>query len=294
MKSLKQRLAEFGFTANQDFDYPVQCFLGAPAEHLRCLNIQGHPGRRKTAFGHALAHALGYEHVLYHEFTSQVETVEPVRMPSNEEETPGEQPVEAIDQVISEACALSEGETTILILDQLQLAPFVQHLRIADFLNTAVWSYADLHLSANHANLMLFLISEEDLFHTLQQSSFRIWVDEQPGNLAGDITPQLLGLGSEGQEMIHALNRIFDALKVSPTLNEYQKIIHDIQLHVRTTEHLKLTLYGWIEDLDRSRLHSAQMNTLIEDQMPVIEAFLGLDQEHIVLELNLPLDEEQG
>jgi hypothetical protein len=294
MKSLKQRLAEFGFTANQDFDYPVQCFLGAPAEHLRCLNIQGHPGRRKTAFGHALAHALGYEHVLYHEFTSQVEPIEPVRMPSNEEETPGEQPVEAIDQVISEACALSEGETTILILDQLQLAPFVQHLRIADFLNTAVWSYADLHLSANHANLMLFLISEEDLFHTLQQSSFRIWVDEQPGNLAGDITPQVLGLGSEGQEMIHALNRIFDGLKVSPTLNEYQKIIHDIQLHVRTAEHLKLTLYGWIEDLDRSRLHSAQMNTLIEDQMPVIEAFLGLDQEHIVLELNLPLDEEQG
>jgi hypothetical protein len=36
------------------------------------------------------------------------------------------------------------------------------------------------------------------------------------------------------------------------------------------------------------------MNTLIEEQMPVIEAFLGLDQEHIVLELNLPLDEEQG
>jgi hypothetical protein len=294
MKSLKQRLAEFGFNANQDFDYPVQCFLGAPTEHLRCLNIQGRPGRRKTAFGHALAHALGYEHVLYHEFTSQPESVEPVRMPTTEEEPQGEQPVEAIDQVISEACALSEGEKTILILDQLQMAPFVQHLRIADFLNTRVWSYADLHLSANHANLMLFLVSEEDLYHTLQQSSFRIWVDEQPGSFAGDITPQLLGLGSEGQEMLHALNRIFDALKVTPTLNEYQKIIHDIQLHVRTPEHLKLSLYGWIEDLDRNQLHSAQISSLIEDQMPVIEAFLGLDQEPIVLELHVPLDEEQG
>ena len=78
-------------------------------------------------------------------------------MPTTEEDTPGEQPVEPLDQVISEACALSEGEKTILILDQLQLAPFVQHLRIADFLNTSVWSYADLHLSAHYVNLMLFL-----------------------------------------------------------------------------------------------------------------------------------------
>jgi hypothetical protein len=294
MKSLKQRLAEFGFTANQDFDYPVQCFLGAPVTHLRCLNIQGRPGRRKTAFGHALAHAMGNDHVLYHEFTNQPESVEPVRMPTTDEETPGVQPVEPLDQVISEACALSEGEKTILILDQLQLAPFVHHLRIADFLNTSVWSYADLHLSAHHANLMLFLISEDDLYHSLQQSSFRIWVDEQPGEISGDITPQVLGLGANGQEMLLALNTIFDALNVSPTINEYQKIIHDIQLHVRTAEHLKLSLYGWLEDLDRNQLKSTQINSLIEEQMPAIESFLGLDQEPIVLELHVPLDEEQG
>jgi hypothetical protein len=292
MKSLKERLAEYGFIANQNFDYPVQCLLAAQIGHIRCLNVEGHPGRRKTAFAHALAHALGYHHVLYHEFHNQHDQPQPVRIPTSEEETPGEQPVEALDQVISEACALSEGEKTILILDQLQFARFVHHLRLADFLQSRNWSYADLTLTANPANLMLFLISEEPLYHTLQQNSFRIWVEDEGDTETPHITPQTLGLGAKAQDMLQALNIIFAALELRPTLPEYQKLVHDIQLHVRTPEDLKISLYGWIEGLDRNKLYSSEINTLIQEQMPAIEAYLGLDHEAIVLELNVPTDEQ--
>jgi hypothetical protein len=292
MKSLKQRLAEYGFIANQDFEYPVQCLMAAQIDHIRCLNVEGRPGRRKTAFAHALAHALGYHHVLYHEFHDQHELPQPVRIPTSDEDTPGEKPVEALDQVISEACALSEGEKTILILDQLQFARFVHHLRLADFIKSRNWSYADLTLTANSSNLMLFLISEEPLYHSLQQSSFRIWVDDEGELDASQITPKTLGLGAKAQDMLHALNRIFAAMELNPTLPEYQRLVHDIQLHVRTPEDLKVSLYGWIEGIDRSRLYSSEISSLIQEQMPAIESYLGLDHEAIVLELNFPTDEQ--
>jgi hypothetical protein len=294
MKSLKQRLAEYGFIANQNFDYPVQCLMAAQVEHIRCLNVEGRPGRRKTAFAHALAHALGYHHVLYHEFHDQQELPQPVRMPVSDDESPGEKPVEAIDQVISEACALSEGEKTILILDQLQYARFVHHLRLADFIQSRNWNYADLTLTANPANLMLFLISEELLYHSLQQSSFRIWIEDEGDNNQLSITPQTLGLGARAQDMLHALNKIFAALELNPTLPEYQRLVHDIQLHVRSSEDLKTSLYGWIEGIDRNRLYSPEISKLIQEQMPAIESYLGLDHEAIVLELNIPSDEHSN
>ncbi len=292
MKSLKHRLAEFGFHSNQDFDYPIQCLLASPADRIRSLDIQGRQGRRKTAFAHALAHAIGDHEVLYHEFQPYREQPEPVKLPDNEEEAHGEQPVEPLDQTISEACALSEGDRTILILDQLQLAPFVQHLRIADFIKTGIWSYADIKLHANPANLMIFMVSEESLFHSLQQTSFRVWVDPESDDNATPVTSQLLGLGSHGQDLVLALNSIFEALGLQPSLQEYERLIRDIQLHVRTAEHLKLSLYGWTEDLDRQHLYSAEIDELIKARMPVIEAFLGLDQEPIILEFNVPIDEQ--
>ena len=292
MKPLRERLAEYGFIANQNFDYPVQCLLAAQIDHIRCLNVEGQPGRRKTAFAHALAHALGYHHVLYHEFHKQQDLPQPVRIPPSEEEHPGEQPVDPLDQIISEACALSEGEKTLLILDQLQFARFIHHLRLADFIQSRNWSYADLTLTANPANLMLFLISEEPLYHTLQQNSFRIWVEDEGDTEVLHITPQTLGLGAGAQPMLQALNLIFAGLDLRPTLPEYQKLIHDIRLHVRSSEDLKLSLYGWIEGLERGKLYSSEINKLIQEQMPVIEAYLGLDHEAIVLELNTPADEQ--
>ena len=179
MRSLKQRLAKHGFTSNEDYDYPVQCLLSSSVEHLRCLNAEGDSGRRKTAFAHALAHALDYDQTLYYEFTGVTEPPPPVRVPKppEEEEDVGEPTVEALDRIISEACALSEGDKTILILDQLHKAEFKHHLRLTEFIQSKEWSYGDITLRANPQNLLLFLVSDEPLYHSLQHLSFNIWVD---------------------------------------------------------------------------------------------------------------------
>ena len=68
MFPLKQQLAEYGFESRDNYDYAIQCFLNNPSENIRCLNVDGDPGRRRTAFAHALGQALGYDHVLYFEF----------------------------------------------------------------------------------------------------------------------------------------------------------------------------------------------------------------------------------
>ncbi|MFW2373274.1 MAG: hypothetical protein ACN4GM_09140, partial [Gammaproteobacteria bacterium] len=68
MQLLKQRLAEYGFESRDNYDYEVQCLLDTPNDSIRCLNVDGDPGRRKTAFAHALGQALEYEHLLYYEF----------------------------------------------------------------------------------------------------------------------------------------------------------------------------------------------------------------------------------
>ena len=275
---LAKRLADNGFVSNEDYEYPVRCLLTAPVEHLRCLNIEGEHGRRKTAFANALAHALEYEHVLYHEFLDIPEAPAPVRvpLPPEEEENVGEAPVHELDRVMSETCALSEGERTILILDQLQLAAFKYHLRLTDFIRTHQWSYGDITLKANPQNLLLFLISEEPLYHSLQQMSFNIWVDAGTER-AVEITPSALGLAENAREMLDALKTIFAALDVHPTLPEYQRVVHDIHVNIHDVAHLRASIYGWVEGIDRQHLMSGYVESVMEKQMPVITRYLGID-----------------
>lgn len=278
MSTLKHRLSRHGFTSNEDYDYPVQCLLAASLEHLRCLNVVGECGRRKTAFAHALAHALGYAHVLYHEFAPESETPPPVRIapPPEDEEQPGEAPVEEFDRIVSEACALSEGEKTILILDQIQLAPFKHHLRLTEFISSHNWSFADSTLKANAQHLLLFMISEEALYHSLQQLSFNIWVDAG-AEASRNISPEALGLGENARGMLESLQSIFQALNLNPTLNEYKKVIHDIHVNINGIDDLKTSIYGWVEGTDRGHLMSGHMQRIFETRMPAIIAYLGLE-----------------
>ena len=291
--NLTQRLAQYGFVSNEDYEYPVRCLLSAPTEHLRCLNVAGEPGRRKTAFANALANALDYEHVLYHEFSDAPETPAPVRVPvpPEDEENVGEPPVNELDRVMSEACALSEGERTILILDQLNLAPFKHHLRLTDFVRSQEWSYGDMALKANPGNLLLFLISDEPVFHSLQQMSFSIWVDsgvERPAEL----TPTALGLAENAREMLEALKAIFEALDVQPTLHEVKRVVHDIHVNIHDAAHLKTSIYGWIEGVDRKHLMSEYMATVFDKQMPVITHYLGIDPASTDGIIVRPVDED--
>lgn len=278
MTSLRHRLAEHGFVSNEDYEYPVRCLLAASIEHLRCLNVAGEAGRRKTAFAHALAHALGFEHVLYHEFSELAESPPPVRLPppADDAEQPGEPPVNELDRIISEACALSEGERTALILDRLHKAPFRQHLRLTEFIKTQLWSYADITLKAHAQNLLLVLVSDEPLYHSLQHLAFNLWVDsghppEEP------ITPATLGLAENARGMLDALHSIFEQLNVNPTAGEYRRVVHDIHVNIHSLAHLKTSIYGWVEGVDRRHLMSDYMHQVFERQWPAITAYLGID-----------------
>ena len=280
MNSLRQKLAEHGFLSNEDYAYPVRCLLAAHTDHLRCLNVTGEAGRRKTAFAHALTHALDFEHVLYHEFSEAPEQPQPVRVPPplEDEEQPGEPPVNELDRIVSEACALSEGERTALILDQLHKAPFRQHLRLTEFIQTQLWSYADITLKAHPQNLLLVLLSDEPLYHTLQHLSFNLWVDsghppEEP------ITPATLGLAENARGMLEALHGIFEQLNVSPTADEYRRVVHDVHVNIHSLAHLKTSIYGWVEGVDRRHLTSEYMQQVFERHWPAITAYLGIDHD---------------
>ena len=193
MFPLKQSLAEYGFESRESYDFAVQCFLNNPTENIRCLFVDGEQGRRKSAFAHALGQALNFDQVLYFEFGVEKPMVQVVRMHEGEEVSE-EPPTEPFDRVMTEACALSEAETVVLIIDQLHLAEFQQHLRLYEFIKSKTWSYSDVSFFANQQNLLVFLISDEPLYHSLQHQSYRIWIKPAIGE-TDMIQPDELGLG---------------------------------------------------------------------------------------------------
>ncbi|MCG5536681.1 hypothetical protein [Ectothiorhodospira mobilis] len=268
MKSLRQRLAEHGFVANEEYDHAVRCLLGARHDHLRCLNVEGTQGGRRTAFAHALGQALGYAHILYHEFTPPPPE-EPVRLvPAQEaEEAVGEPPVAPLDRVMAEACALSEGDPTLLILDALHRAPFREHLRLAEFLGNGLWRYGEISLKAHRRHLMVCLLSDDPLYHTLGRRCFRIWVDPDPAQAVRP-APADLDLPETAAPMLEALASLFSELKVNPTLEEYRRLLDDLQRNVHSLEDLRLSIYGWVEGVDREQLMSAPMRRFLEGKLP--------------------------
>ncbi|MDH5766581.1 MAG: hypothetical protein OEZ38_11250 [Gammaproteobacteria bacterium] len=277
MISLKQKLAEYGFESRESYDYAVHCLLENPVETVRCLNVDGDPGRRKTAFAHALAQALGYEQVLYFEFGVEKPVPQVIRVHEGEE-LPDEPPTLPFDRIMTEACALSEAEKTILILDQLHKAEFQQHIRLYEFTRKKVWAYSDVKFHANSNNLMLFLVSNEVLYHSLQQNSFRVWISAE-GPEAMVIQPQDLDLDESSREWLEPLNKLLIELGLSPAISEYKKLAYDIESHVRTEEQLRVSIFGWLENVDRSRLYSRSMQPHVDRVMGAIESGMGIQEE---------------
>ena len=119
MASLRETMARNGFESNDDYEFQVRCLLHGPADGIRTLSIEGDGGRRKTAFATALAHSLERDHVLYHDFADASPAVPEVTLPASEDEYGRkEAPIEPLDDIVSHACALSEAESVVLILDQ--------------------------------------------------------------------------------------------------------------------------------------------------------------------------------
>jgi hypothetical protein len=264
MPSLRDKLAEHGFESNDDYEFQVRCLIESPARGLRALNIEGDGARRKTAFATALARALDFPHLLYHDFSARNPPLPDVVLPPSKDELGREEPpIEPLDQSVSEACAQSEGEPTVLILDQLQAADFREHIRIHRLIADGFWDVRGGRYFANPRHLLVFLISEDGLYHSLQKASFRVWVGRVSEHRV-DYRPEDFGLGAEAGPLFDALGSLFRTIGNGPTPSELRAILTDLQLHVRTAEHLRLSLYGRAEGMDRARLAA-----------PDIEAALG-------------------
>lgn len=273
MPNLRRLMSEFGFESNDDYEYQMRCFLNAPGRVLRCLNIEGDLQRRKTAFANALASALEYTHVLFHDF-SQAEFAHP---PDPDKE---QAPLSTFDRTMSEACAYSEADTTIVILDQLQLADFQHHIRLNSFVRTGQWSYSLATLTANARNFLLFLVSENPLYHSLQKVSFRLWAD--PGASQVAYKPEEFGLDLAAAPVFAALSGLFEQLQVTPTPSEMKRVIDDLLSRAHTADYLRHSIYGWTEGVDHGVLFSREMAPSVDQVLAAVSEYLGVDEIEMV------------
>jgi hypothetical protein len=244
---------------------------------MRCLNITGEAGRRRTAFAHALAQTLDARHVLYFEFGAELRAPQVVRIHEGEE-LPPESPVSAFDRIMTEACALSEAEKTVLILDQMHRSPFREHIRLFEFIKSNVWAYSDVRFFANVNNLQLYLISAEPIYHSLQQYSFNIRISAQAQS--GSV-PALsdLGLDEGSASWVASLHALFEQLGVAPSLQQYRRLVFDVMHCVRNRDQLRISLFGWIENIDIQRLSSLALEPYLDAVLRDLLASMGIAEE---------------
>ncbi|GIX35226.1 MAG: hypothetical protein KatS3mg126_1005 [Lysobacteraceae bacterium] len=275
--SLRRRLAEFGFESNDDYEFALRCLLEADLPHLRVLHVDGSAGRRKTAFAHALGQALRYQHVLYHDFSWP--EAEPRQPAAGDDPRPAEPPLRAFERALTEACAYSEAARTMLILDQLQAAPFADHLRLVGFVERGEWSAGSASVTAHRSNFLLVLISEEPLYHSLARRSYRVWTNAERAYL--DYRPEDFGLPRDAQALLDALAGLFAALDASPTPSEVGRLLDDLLHRVRCEDHLRQSIFGWTEGIPRERLLAPSIGPLLRQVLDAL--ILVLDGERTEL-----------
>jgi len=278
MSTLQKRMADFGFESNDDYEYHLRCLMNSNFDGIKTLNIEGHKGRRKTAFANALGQALEAPNLFYYDFTQTGEAEGKVIIPPSEDEHGiSESPVSDFDHIMSETCAFSEGEQTVLILDQLQAADFKEHIRIYQFIKSREWLYGNNSLRASSKNLLLLLISDEPLYHSLQKCSFRIWINAVSA-AQKDYAPADFELQDDILPIMEALADVFNKLNIAPTHSEYHKILNDIHTNVHTEQQLIHSLYGWMEGIDRELIYSRQMQPLLTQVIEKIQQYHGMDE----------------
>lgn len=275
--SLRSKLAEHGFESNDDYDHALRCLFGQPASHLRVLHVDGAAGRRKTAFAQALGRALDYAHVLYHDFTAteSAPMLQPVVLEDGSLGTPEPAP-SGFERAMTEACAYSEASPTLLILDQLQAAHFADQQRLYNFVMKREWSGPTGPASANAKNLVLALISEQPLYHSLAKCSYRVWTDAQRAYL--DYRPQDFGLGPEAQAFFGAVAALCTALPAAPTPSEFANVVSDLLHFARSEEQIRQSLFGRVENLERARLYAPEIAPALREVLGELERLLGADQ----------------
>jgi len=275
--SLRTRLAEFGFESNDDYDHALRCLFGQEQTHLRVLHVDGTAGRRKTAFAQALGRALDYPQVLYHDFSADEPppAAHPIVLDDGSLGVPEAAP-SGFERVMTEACAYSEATPTLLILDQLQAAHFTDQARLYHFFMKREWNSAAGTTTANARNIVLALISEQPLYHSLAKCSYRVWTDAQRAFL--DFRPADYGLGPEAQGLFAAIATVCIALEAAPTPSEFAHLVSDLMHHARSEEQIRQSLFGRIENVDRGRLYAPDLAPPLRLLLVELERLLGADE----------------
>lgn len=277
--SLRTRMAEFGFESNEDYEFQLRCLFAARGRELRCLNVAGSEGRRKTAFANALAQALEYPRIVYYDFTEPEPPAPPIVIssePDAEHPQPTEAPLTPFERAVTEACAYSEAERTMLILDQVQVAEFRDQIRLYQFVNAGEWNVGSASQRANQKNILVALVSETPLYHSLARVSFRVWTDASEGRFA--FRPEDFNLGLDARALFAALAVLFESLGAVPTTSEFARILDLMLDHVRTAEHLRHCLYGCIEHLDYEMLIAPANAPALEAVVHALNQYIGLDE----------------
>ena len=271
-------MADYGFESNDDYEYHLRCLENNTFKGIKTINVEGHKGRRKTAFASALARALEYPNLLYYDFT-QKNALEgkAIIPPSEDEHGIKELPVSDFDHIMSEGCAFSEGEKTVLILDQLQFADFKDHIRIYHFIKSCEWTYGDNTLRASNKKLLVLLISEEPLYHSLQKCSFRIWINNI-SSAQKNYSPADFDLYDDVLPIMTALAEVFNKLELAPTHSEYKNILQDIHYTIHTEQQLIHSLYGWMEGINRELIYSKEILPLLSQVIDKVQAYHGMDE----------------
>ncbi len=282
--SLKKKLAEHGFESNEDYEFALRCVLDSPNPGVRCLHVAGGLGRRKTAFAQALSAALGFQKVLYHDCSQPApEPVQLALAPSVHDEDPdltqinAAKPLPAFTRVLTEACAFSEAERTVLVLDQLQSTAFTEQIALGRFLQSREWTSGDAgSVLAHPRNLLIILISEAALYHSLQKASFRILTDPDPKSF--DFRPSDFNLSANANGLFEALAALFKTLEMGPTQTELQRLFLDLEQRVRTIKQLKIALLGRLEFASAERLDTAAAIPLLQAVLDALTVLLGVDE----------------
>ncbi|MEO7251980.1 MAG: hypothetical protein ABIW30_05155 [Arenimonas sp.] len=275
--SLRTALAEYGFESNDDYDHALRCLFGQEPAHLRVLHVDGTAGRRKTAFAQALGRALQYPHVLYHDFSEREPELAPQAIVLEDGSVgAAEAAPSGFERVMSEACAYSEASSILVILDQLQAAHFADQARLYHFVMKREWNNGAGTAIANAKNIVLALISEQPLYHSLAKCSYRVWTDAQRAFL--DYRPAEFGLGTEAQGMFGALGAVCMALNAAPTPSEFASVVSDLMLHARSEDQIRQSLFGRIENIDRPRLYAPDLAPLLRALLVELERLLGADE----------------
>jgi len=270
-------MATFGFESNEDYEYRIRCLLNYPTEGLRCLNVVGDTSRRQTAFANALALALEYPHITYHDFSQHENPVVAESKEHGDEQTQDNTPaLSRFDRAMIESSAFSEAEKSILIIDQLQLADFKHHIQLYQMVMSRCWVHGTTEFEANPDHFLLVLISEQPLYHSLDKVSFRIWTDPQQGRL--NYQPSEFDLDARVIPIFDTIANLFEQLNTTPTRSEFEKILYYLLRDVRTENQLCQVIYGWTESLNHNDLNAPPTRPALTAVIQAVRDYIGMDQ----------------